>query len=593
MSSPQFRIICTTLLVETSPQAIPLGAACVASAMKAKESLARQAEILLVDFSKEDEELSRKAETAATPDTVIARYIADALCQKKPSAVCFSVYVWNHTILDMAAGFVKQVLPDCHTIAGGPEVTADPRNFNNFDYTISGQGEVALPELMEELLVKADPSPVIPGVFSKNECRTSEEESFTPGRALPCPVETSSSPYLDGTIDPAKYGGALWELARGCPFKCSYCYESKGEKKIEYFPMERLEKELDLFALKKIPQVFVLDPTYNASKERALKILRLIKKKAPGIFFYFEARAEYIDRELARAFSEIPCCIQFGMQSSNPDVLQKVHRTIDQKKISRNVGFLNETGVTFGFDLIFGLPTDTFKGFRKSIDYALSLYPNNLELFCLSVLPGTTLHDQAAGYGMEWQKEPPYHVIRTPEFPEADLAKAEKLANATNLFYTQGRAVPWFNSVLFCLKEKPSDFLWDFALWLEKKDASTGGKTYSAGSAASTATGAAKEKKLSSMEITALQVEFVKQKLQKKHLDRLFPIAKDLINMHGALGLCTFDGTETRLTTSYHPDDVMSEYASDLQFFYQNAGKENCRVLVFDTPDGPDWKTVR
>ena len=32
--------------------------------------------------------------------------------------------------------------------------------------------------------------------------------------------------------------------------------------------------------------------------ERALDMLRLIEKKAPGMFFYFEARAEFIDREL-------------------------------------------------------------------------------------------------------------------------------------------------------------------------------------------------------------------------------------------------------------------------------------------------------
>jgi radical SAM superfamily enzyme YgiQ (UPF0313 family) len=58
--------------------------------------------------------------------------------------------------------------------------------------------------------------------------------------------EELTSPYLDGTLDLSKYEGALWELARGCPFKCSYCYESKGEKKVRLLPMERIEKELKL-----------------------------------------------------------------------------------------------------------------------------------------------------------------------------------------------------------------------------------------------------------------------------------------------------------------------------------------------------------
>ena len=572
-------IICTTVLVETSPQAMPLGAACIASAIKANEKF-KDSSVKLIDFSREDKEYVK---AFSLGEKEAAKMIARKIAEEKPFAVCFSVYVWNHTILDETADELKKILPNVVCIAGGPEVTANPKNFVNFDYTIAGQGEIAVPALLESLIDSDEKSNVqIPGIYcsiknsleNKSETESENNENVVK-RAVPCSPELTPSPYLDGTLDPAKYGGALWELARGCPFKCSYCYESKGEKKIAYFPMERLEKEIELFAKKKIAQVFVLDPTYNASKERALKMLKTIEKKAPGMFFYFEARAEFIDRELAKAFSRIPCCIQFGLQSANPDVLKKVHRTLDKKLFARNIGFLNDEGVTFGFDLIYGLPTDNLQGFKDSIDFALSLYPNNLELFCLSVLPGTNLHDDAAGYGMIWDEKPPYHVIRTPEFSEEDLFKAEKLARATNIFYTQGRAVPWFNSVLYPLKEKASAFLWDFAKTLEtseRLDSSIG---------------------FTSEEITEMQKSFVRSKYKKAHLEKLIPIAEDLILMHGALGRCTFDGSESTFTTNYHPDDVMSEYATDLAFFAKAAGKEKCRVRVFESKNGPDWKTVK
>ncbi len=569
-------VICTTVLVETSPQAMPLGAACIASAIKAKPEL-KNFSVELLDFSREDaayaEAFSAGEKNGMGGDVAAAKMIADRLSKAKPFAVCFSVYVWTHTSLDEAACQLKKILPNVICIAGGPEVTANPQNFHNFDYTVAGQGEIAVPALLERILsagLSNSGKVEIPGIY----CSKSKSVDTAVVRALPCAPELTPSPYLDGTLDPAKYGGALWELARGCPFKCSYCYESKGEKKISYFPMERLEKEIELFAKKKIAQVFVLDPTYNASKERAMKMLRTIEKKAPGMFFYFEARAEFIDREIARAFSRVPCCIQFGLQSSNPEVLKKVHRTLDRKLFAKNIGYLNEVGVTFGFDLIYGLPTDNLQGFKDSIDFALSLYPNNLELFCLSVLPGTNLHDDAPGYGMVWDEKPPYHVIRTPEFPESDLALAEKLARATNIFYTQGRAVPWFNSILYPLREKASVFLWDFALFID--GISENGK-----------------KEINDEEITNLQKEFVRSKYRKAHLDKLIPIAEDLISMHGALGRCTFDGSESTFTTNYHPDDVMSEYATDLAFFAKNAGKQKCKVRVFEGKNGVDWKTVK
>ena len=588
-------LICTTLLVETSPQGLPLGAACIASAIKADSRTKDSFSVSLIDFSLEDPEVVLAREKGGNEK--IAAHLADTLAKKNPDFVCFSVYVWNHLVLEKTCRELKTRLPECICIAGGPEVTANPRSFTSFDFMIAGQGERAMVELLMKLLPlsKSDLAKLsfsqngrvfdVQGIYVPSDSNQQKDEII---RACPLPPDLTASPYLDGTLDVAKYGGALWELARGCPFKCSYCYESKGEKKIAYFPMERLEKEIELFARKNISQVFVLDPTYNASKERAIKMLKIIEKKAPGMFFYFEARAEFIDRELARAFARIPCCLQIGLQSANPEVLKNVHRSLEKKRFVKNIGFLNEEGVTFGFDLIYGLPGDTFSGFCESIDFALLLYPNNLELFCLSVLPGTDLHDSALGFGLEWQKEPPYHVLNSPKFTENDLKKAEKLAEATNLFYTKGRAVALFNSVLYLLQEKPSIFLKHFADFLEcnRKSATARGKS---------STGSIRDWSADkdSLKIEELQLSFIKKKFQEKHLDSYFPAAEDLIKMHGALGRCTFDGTESVFISHYHPDDVMSEYGTDIEFFTENCGKQKCKVKVFSGYRGADWKVIK
>lgn len=575
-------LLCTTLLVETSPQGLPLGAACIASSVKADGRTKDNFLVKLIDYSLEDSDIITERKRGG--DDAVAVFIAESLAAQKPDYVAFSVYVWNRMILEKTCLYLKKLLPECVCIAGGPEVTADPLSFNSFDYMIAGQGERAIVELLSEISSECfshSSFPVhdgvkIQGVYQK-DCLSQDKEKYEIVRACPLPPDMTSSPYLDGTLDVSKYGGALWELARGCPFKCSYCYESKGEKKIAYFPMERLEKEIELFAKKNISQVFVLDPTYNASKERAIKMLKIIEKKAPGMFFYFEARAEFIDRELARAFARIPCCLQIGLQSANPDVLKNVHRTLDKKKFVKNIGFLNEEGVTFGFDLIYGLPGDNFEGFCESIDFALGLYPNNLELFCLSVLPGTDLHDAAKGFGLEWESCPPYHVLRTPYFSPEELEKCQRLSFATNLFYTKGRAVAWFNSVLYILREKASIFLKKFAAFLDSQDLKAS---------------AVPGQEISDTKIEELQLAFVKKRFTEKHLDRYFPAAEDLIRMHSALGRSTFDGSESTFTTHYHPDDVMSEYGTDIEFFTENCGKQKCRVKVFTGANGADWKTL-
>lgn len=567
-------LICTTLLIEKSPQALPLGAACVASAVKNDERTKNSFNVELLDFCRESPEIqsiAKKIESGAEKnafDKAVGSYLAEQILKKNPDFVLFSVYVWNHVALETAATIIRARNSKILTIAGGPEVTAAPFVFNGFIYTIAGAGEEATVSLLDSILKNQSAGDFkIPGVSFLNG--KSAECDFS--RAVPCSLEKLPSPYLDGTLDVSKYGGALWELARGCPFKCSYCYESKGEKKVSYFPMERLEKEIELFAKKKIPQVFVLDPTYNASKERAIKMLKLIAQKTPDTFYYFEARAEFIDRELAKAFSKVRCALQIGLQSADPEVLKNVHRTLDKKKFVKNIGFLNEECVTFGFDLIYGLPGDNLKGFKNSIDFALSLYPNNLELFCLSVLPGTALHDDAQNFGMIWEQTPPYHVLRTPQFSEVELAKAASLARAVNLFYTQGRAVSWFNCVIYHLHKKPSVFLGEFEKFLKEEKINI-----------------PPEPKTS--EIRKWQKDFIKKQFEQQHLSKFTLIVCDLIDLYGALSDADGDGLTSVVKLNYWPDDLLSEYAMDLPFFAANAKRHTNTIKVHPSPDGAVWE---
>ncbi|WP_288188750.1 radical SAM protein [uncultured Treponema sp.] len=579
-------VLCVAALVETSPQAVPLGAACIVSALKSTSFFNDTLNFSLLDFSIED--FQKKGKTLSES----ARSVSEKIISENKDlfAVCFSIYVWNRTLLETVCALLKKNFPGLICIAGGPEVTANPASFTEFDYAVSGWGEKTVPLLLrslyekENILITDSLFTKIPGVYAplKNDGNRNEDARLLglnghPATLLPLPrsavldLQEISSPWLDGTLNPQKYGGVLWELARGCPFKCSYCYESKGEQKIQYFPLERLEKELRLFSSYKVPQVFVLDPTYNASKKRALEMLSLIKTIAPDTFFYFEARAEFIDRELAAAFASVNCSLQFGLQSADASVLKNVNRSFDKKVFEKNIGFLNKSGAVFGFDLIYGLPGDTLQGFCASLDFALSLYPNNLELFCLSVLPGTDLYETAQSLGLTWMACPPYHVVESTSFSAKDLAAAKKLSEAADIFYNSGRAVPWFLSVLKPLRQKPSTFLREFAQYLETHSVQTC---------------------CPSQKARELQLCFVRNKYASRNLNRLVSVAEDLIVLNGALGEATATGTESVVQLHYHPDDLMSGYAADLDFFAKNAGKFANRTKVFVSKNGPDWKIL-
>ena len=517
-----------TILVEKSPQALPLGVACVASSIKNLSIEFPDLKVNLVDFNLE-QKLS------------VEKITNDLLCYDS-AIYCFSIFVWNKNLLLEVASELKKKNSKIICIAGGPEVTANPKSFLDFDYVISGEGEVVTKNLIKRILNSDLPAEKI--FYGKREA-----------------LENLTSPYLDKTLNPKKYDGALWELARGCPFKCSYCYESKGDKKVEYFSLDRIKKELDIFVENDIKQIFVLDPTYNVDKSRAIKLLDYIRQKAKQIFFHFECRAEFISDELAKAFSKINCSLQIGLQSASEEVLKTVNRSFNKKDFIKKISILNDYGIIFGFDLIYGLPKDNYEGFKNSIDFAISLYPNHIELFCLSVLPGTSLYDDANKLNLKYNTHPPYHVIESDTFSKLEIEKARKISIACNLFYSQGRAVSWFNSLIHLLKMKPSNFFEKFVLFLEDKKLLD-------------------KEFCNHKEIEKLQIDFINQILSERNLSKYFILTKDIIMLNGALTRSYSDGENTELSLSYHPDDLMSEYSQDLKFFLSNAQKFSCKVLV-------------
>jgi len=550
-------VICTTLLIEKSPQALPLGAACIASAIKNNSETKDLCSVSLKVFSLEDKDIQNilRSHSGENTNQYIAKYVSDEilkLTNGRKAIICISTFVWNVDILKKAAVILKK--NNCICIAGGPEITAHPSFYKEFNFTVSGEGETSVPKIISKIL--------------KSEKVDNVIISESPDLSL------LNSPYLDGIINPSDYEGALWELARGCPFKCSYCYESKGEKTVRLFPMERIKTELELFSRKKIPQIFVLDPTYNVNKKRAVEILRLIREKTPDTFYYFEARAEFIDRELAREFTKIPCSLQIGLQSANESVLKTLNRPWDKKKFLKGISVLNEEGVTFGLDLIFGLPGETFSSFRNGMDFAFSLYPNNLEVFCLSVLPGTDLYDRADELGLKYQKTPPYHVIQNKELQAGEMERLEKLSKACSIFYNEGRAVPWFNSICKCLRLNGTKLL---EIFYERKLALN--KDYEN----------CCEHKL----IEKLQLDFLKDLFIEKNMQRLFKVAEDIIKFYGAISRTTATGKSEIVELNHNAEYVASEYASDIRWFSGNIKPKKSKIQTFMNQGQADFKFIK
>jgi len=503
--------------IKDSPQAVPLAAASLKAQLDSVPSNSLRLDVSFHDYYVDSS----------------ADFISEDICRNIPDMIGFSTYLWNRHIVLEICRIIKKKFPAVLLFAGGPEATALPLMLLDsapFDFVIKGEGEIVLTEVMNRLL-NGDTLEDIPGVFFKG-AKLNPEKDQQPVMDL----SSLPSPFLTGTIDPCKYSGLLWELSRGCPFKCGFCFESRGVAGVRQISLERIRKELELFEEKKVTQVFVLDPTFNSDIKRAKKILRMILKTAPLIHFTFEIRAEFIDSEIAELFAGVHCSLQIGLQSAHREVLANVNRTIDTVKYAEKIALLNLAGANFGLDLIYGLPGDTPDGFKESLNYALGLQPNHLDIFPLAVIPGTALYDKAESFLLNSLQDAPYTLISSPGFSEAGMAQAECLKNACEIFYNRGGAAGWMFMALETLDIDPSDFLSDFAVHLSSYE---------------------QPFELTREEITVMQSSFVKEQFVRHNKKNLFPVMEDIITIHGALNRSLYAGPLVTAETSRFNDETV------------------------------------
>ena len=504
--------------IKDSPRTVPLAAASLKAQLDSVDAVSRRLDVSIHEYTIDHS----------------AGFISDDLCRSIPEMIGFSTYLWNRRLVIEICRIIKKKFPDTVLFAGGAEATALPLTLLDsapLDFVIKGEGEIVLAEVMNKLL-NADPLDGMPGVFLKG-ARLHPVKDQQPVMDL----NVLPSPFLTGAIDPGRYRADLWwELSRGCPFKCGFCFESRGVAGVRQIALERIQKELELFEEKKVTQIFVLDPTFNCDIKRAKKILRMIYKTAPLIHFTFELRTEFIDREIAGLFAGLHCSLQVGLQSAHPEVLAHVNRTINPAKFAKKISLLNQAGAIFGLDLIYGLPGDTPDGFKESLNYALGLQPNHLDIFPLAVLPGTALYDQAESFSLNCLADAPYTLISSPGFSEADMARAERLKNACEIFYNRGGAAGWMFMALETLGMTPADFLSDFAAYLSS------GEQPSA---------------LTREEITVLQSSFVKKQFIRHNKKKLFPVMADIITIHGALDRSLYAGALAAAGKSGFDDETV------------------------------------
>ena len=358
---------------------------------------------------------------------------------KSPDILCLSCYLWNlEYVVSITAEFHK-ICPNVPIWLGGPEVSYETESFIKdhpwINGVMIGEGEDTFRELVQYYQGMGELSE-IDGL----SWRDGEKIRFTKPRT---PKNLSDVPFCYHDLEEYENRIIYYESSRGCPFSCSYCLSSI-DKKLRFRKISLVENELQFFLDKKVPQVKFVDRTFNCDHEHAMAIWKYIRDHDNGITnFHFEISADLLkeeELELIRTMRPGLIQLEIGVQTTNPNTIAEIHRTMKLERVKDVVSKIRSFGnIHQHLDLIAGLPFEDYESFRRSFDEIYALWPNQLQLGFLKVLKGSYMYEHAGEYGILWHDEPPYEVLRTNWLSYEEIIKIKRVEEMLEVYYNSGQ----------------------------------------------------------------------------------------------------------------------------------------------------------
>ena len=360
--------------------------------------------------------------------------------KRRPDVLCFSCYIWNLDVVEELVRELGKLMPDLAIWLGGPEVSYDAKDvlcrLPMVRGVMKGEGEETFAELCKIYRCSKHTDEELENLAGITFRRADGTIIENPWREV---MDLSKVPFVYQRIEDFEHKIVYYESSRGCPFSCSYCLSSV-DKRLRFRNLELVKQELQFFLDHKVPQVKFVDRTFNCKHDHAIAIWKYIAEHDNGITnFHFEVAADLLNEEELKILEGMrPGLVQLeiGVQSTNPDTIRAIRRTMDFDKVSEVVARIQKKGnIHQHLDLIAGLPYEDIQSFAHSFDDVYALKPEQLQLGFLKVLKGSYMEEQQKTYGLEHKSRPPYEVLYTKWLSYEDVIRLKGIEEMVEVYY--------------------------------------------------------------------------------------------------------------------------------------------------------------
>jgi len=318
-------------------------------------------------------------------------------------------------------------------IWGGVHPTVLPEEcLQHADMVCIGEAEIPMLELMQRLMDGKD-FHGIDGIWARGDRRPAVGALVQDLESLPfmdldfddqfvlLPDGKTIGPLTDALFVHYASTRALWDTddmffqvisTRGCPYSCSFCINRftkelyKGQRTLRRRSFDNLFQEIEQVTHRfPIKLLMISDDSFFACKEEEIESFAARYKETVGIPFRCLATPNTVTDRKVKALVEAGMCwLEVGVQSCSPDTLALFKRQwggVEQVRKAAEVLSPYMTRMEVFFDLIIDNPWEPKEQTAETLRAMVELpRPYKLQLFSLTLFPGTELYDRGIEEGL-------------------------------------------------------------------------------------------------------------------------------------------------------------------------------------------------
>ncbi|MBU0957633.1 MAG: B12-binding domain-containing radical SAM protein [Nanoarchaeota archaeon] len=335
------------------------------------------------------------------------------------------------------AKFIKEKDKSVTVVAGGVHSSIFPEEVaksENIDITVYGEGDITIQDI-----VKGKPLKSIKGIAYKNSKGDVVKNPAQPQvenlDELPMPAWHLFDPkiYMNPMAIARKSPVGTIGTSRGCVFGCTYCNKSVFGRKFRGKGVKRVVDEFEILIKNGFKEIHVWDDMFATDLKRAKAICDEIYNRGLKFTWQLECgvRVNAVDAEFFKKCAKVGCYkVAFGFESGDDEILKSINKGTTIEHAKSAVKWAKQAGMEVSGFFMLGLPEDTEKTMRKTIEFAKSLDIDYAKATILVPLPSTPVFDEFEKKGLlktkDWTRYNFHTASKVYDHPKLSWEVLEK-----------------------------------------------------------------------------------------------------------------------------------------------------------------------